>query len=355
MSITKARTLTLGAITLLALLTTTVGGINLFTSSAISPAFSSTITSAYATTSSSQPSVVQDISSLFKGIEQFVAPSGYDQARQDPSYAIHIPITDLGASPFEPSSIAIPSGMSVIWFNDDDSEHSITFNSTSPESIAPATMAPGGFYIHKFTTPGNYSYYDTSNPSSKGTINVGREFESGQNMDMLVGGNALPFEAGKVGRTTLSFVPHSNVVSLPPTLSVTYNVDIVDANGTTLYSNQFDDSDGILDLELIPSGGLSSYHASGAAASNQTSGAAASNQTSGAAASNQTSANATQFVTWGPDLTDQNGVASDGAYHVMGPVMTENQTYTINVSVAGVGNTAQSGQHSDSFTLPPKP
>jgi plastocyanin len=359
MTITKERTLILGAIPLLVLLTTTIGGINLFASSAISSPFSTTtITSAYATTPSSQPSVAQDISSLFKGIEQFVAPSGYDQARQDPSYAVHIPFTDLGASPFDPSSISIPSGMSVIWFNDDDSEHSITFNNTSPEAIAPATMAPGGFYIHKFSTPGTYDYYDTTNPSSKGKINVGNEFESGQNMDMLVGGNALPFEAGKVGRTTFSFVPHSNVVSIPPTLSVTYNVAIADANGTTLYSNQFDDSDGILDLELVPTGGPSSYQAAGAAASNQT--AAASNQTAAAsnqtaAASNQTAAAAPHFVTWGPDLTDQQGVASDGAYHIMGPVMTENQTYTINVSIASVGNTAQPGQPSDSFTLPPKP
>jgi hypothetical protein len=40
---------------------------------------------------------------------------------------------------------------------------------------------------------------------------------------------------------------------------------------TTLYSNQFEDSDGILDLELVPS-----------------------------SASNHTQ----HFVTWGPDLTD---------------------------------------------------
>ena len=102
-----------------------------------------------------------------------MAPSGYDQARQDPSYAIHIPITDLGASPFEPSSIAIPSGMSVIWFNDDDSEHSINFNDTNPEAIGPATIAPGGFFIHRFTTPGTYEYWDSSTPSETGTIKVG--------------------------------------------------------------------------------------------------------------------------------------------------------------------------------------
>ncbi|MFL6496062.1 MAG: hypothetical protein ACJ703_06535 [Nitrososphaera sp.] len=321
-----------------------LGGINLIVSTAILSPVSSGI-SAYATTSSSSqqqpPSAAQDISNLFRGIEQFVAPSGYDAARQDPSFAIHQAFSDLGFSPFEPSYISIPSGMGVIWFNDDDSEHSVTFNDTSPEAIAPATIGPGGFFIHRFSTPGTYDYYDGANPSAKGRIKVGSEFESGQNMDMLVGGDALPFEAGKVGRTTFSFVPHSDVVSIPPTLSITYNVSITDANGTNLYSNQFDDSDGILDLELIPTGGPSSYQS-----------AASSNQTSAAASSNQTSAAAPQFVTWGPDLTDQEGVASDGAYHVQGPVLTENENYTINVSIVGVGNSAQTGQPSDSFILP---
>jgi hypothetical protein len=140
-------------------------------------------------------------------------------------------------------------------------------------------------------------------------------------MDMLVGGNALPFEAGKIGRTTFSFVPKDNVTAIPPTLSITYNVTI--ANSTdTLYSNQFEDSDGILDLELIPSSRSSS---------------------------NQT---ASQFVTWGPDLTDQEGVASDGTYHVQGPVLVDNDNYTISVSIVQIDDTAQSSPPSDDFLLP---
>ena len=143
--------------------------------------------------------------------------------------------------------------MGVIWFNDDDSQHSVTFNDTSPEAIDSGDMGPGGIFIHKFSTPGIYDYYDSANPQSKGRINVGGEFESGQNMNMLVGGDSLPFEAGKIGRTTFSFVPNDNVTSIPPSLSITYNVTIADSTGTSIYSNQFADSDGILDLELIPS------------------------------------------------------------------------------------------------------
>ena len=122
-------------------------------------------------------------------------------------------------------------------------------------------------------------------------------------------------------------------------MSIIYNVDISDSTGTQLYSNKFEDSDGILDLELIPT---SSDRSS---LSNQTGGAATTtNQTGGAAQPH--------FVTWGPDLTDQEGVASDGTYHVQGPVMTEIEDYTITVSITSIDNAVQSQPLSDDFILP---
>ena len=327
----------------LVILFAVIGSFNVLVSATtLSPVFS-TLSTSVDQGQLSQPSATQDInnltnstsrdiSSLFKGLQEFLSPSGYEQAREDPSYAINIAFSELGNLPFEPSDIAIPSNMGVIWFNDDDSQHSVTFNDTNPEAIDSGDIAPGGFFIHKFTTPGTYDYYDGTNPQSKGRINVGAEFESGQYMNMLVGGDALPFEAGKVGRTTFSFVPNDNVTTIPPSLSITYNVVIADSNGTELYSGQFDDSDGILDLELIPS-----------------SRSLSSNQTTTTTTSNQTASN---FVTWGPDLTDQEGVASDGAFHVQGPVMTENQDYTITVSITSVDDTTPPQPPSDDFLLP---
>jgi plastocyanin len=316
----------------------------------LSPVFS-TVSTSVDQGQLSEPSPTNGRASLFQQIEEFISPSGYEQAREDPSYAINIPFSELGFSPFEPSDISIPANMTVIWFNEDDSTPSVTFNDTSPEAIEPGTIDPGGFFIHKFSIPGIYDYYDSENPSSKGRINVGAEFEPGQNMNMLVGGDALPFEAGKVGRTTFSFVPNDNVTTIPPTLSITYNVTIADSTGTPLYSNQFEDSDGILDLELIPT----SSSRSSPLLSNQTgggTGAAATNQTT--TTSNQTGGTAQppHFITWGPDLTDQEGVASDGAYHVQGPVMTENEDYTITVSIVEVDNTVQPQPPSDDFLLP---
>jgi plastocyanin len=290
----------------------------------LSPVFSSKFTSLDRFSESTE---TEGRGTLFKQLEEFLAPSGYEQAREDPSYVVMIPFTDLGASQFEPQVISIPANMTVIWFNEDQSPHSVTVNASN--STVPASEQfdsdlidpESGSFFHQFTVPGVYDYYDSTNPSSKGRINVGGEFESGQNMDMLVGGDVLPFEAGKVGRTTFSFVPKSNVTAIPPSLSITYNVTILNSTDF-LYSNQFEDSDGILDLELIPSSRPSS---------------------------NQT---APHFVTWGPDLTDQEGVASDGTYHVQGPVMVDNDDYTISVSIVEIDNTVQPLPPSDNFLLP---
>jgi plastocyanin len=337
----------------LVLLLSIIGGINVLVSiTTLSPVFSTVSTSVDQGQLSEEPSVTNGRTSLLQQIEEFLAPSGYEQAREDPSYAINIPFSELGFTAFEPSDISIPANMGVVWFNEDDSQHSVTFNDTnSPEAIDPGTIAPGGFFIHKFSTPGTYDYYDDQNPQSKGRIHVGAEFESGQYMNMLVGGDALPFEAGKVGRTTFSFVPSDNVTTIPPSLSITYNVAIADSTGTQLYSSQFDDSDGILDLELIPSS--RSLSSSNQSSSNQTtSSSPSSNQTSSSSSSsNQTTAS--NFVTWGPDLTDQEGVASDGAYHVQGPVLTENEDYTITVSITSIDDTIQPPPPpSDDFLLP---
>jgi plastocyanin len=339
------RSLTILTKTLI-ILSAIVGSFNVLAFTTISSPVFSTVSTSVDQGQLSEPSATNGRSSLFQQIEQFISPSGYEQAREDPSYAINIPFTELGFSPFEPSEISIPANMTVIWFNEDESPHSVTFNETSPESIEPGDIAPGGFFIHKFTVPGTYDYYDSENPSAKGRIKVGAEFEPGQNMNMLVGGDALPFEAGKVGRTTFSFVPNDNATTIPPTLSITFNVSIADSTGTQVYSNQFDDSDGILDLELIPT---SSDRSS---LSNQTGAGEGGgiNQTGGT--SNQTAVQPPHFITWGPDLTNQEGTASDGAFHVQGPVMTENEDYTITVSITSIDNAVQSQPPSDDFILP---
>ena len=84
------RNLTISTKTLV-MLFAIIGSFNVLVSTTtLSPVFSTASTS-LAQDPLSQSSITQDISSLFKGIQEFLAPSGYEQAREDPSYAINIP------------------------------------------------------------------------------------------------------------------------------------------------------------------------------------------------------------------------------------------------------------------------
>jgi plastocyanin len=144
----------------------------------------------------------------------FVPPPGYEEVREIPSYAIRIPFSNDGRSSFEPATIAIPANMTVIWFNDDQNPHTVAMNTSSSNvssayaSFDSGIIPPTGQFIHQFSQPGIYEYYDSVNPSAKGRVNVGDAYELGTNMDMLVGGDVLPFNASQLERLTVSYVPH---------------------------------------------------------------------------------------------------------------------------------------------------
>jgi plastocyanin len=251
----------------------------------------------------------------------FEPPSGYEQVREIPSYAIRIPFSQDGRSSFEPATIAIPVNMTVIWFNDDQNPHTVTMNtsgsnvSSGDTSIDSGFIPPMGQFIQQFSQPGIYEYYDNVNPSAKGRVNVGDAYELGNNIDMLVGGDVLPFNASQLERLTVSFVPRENVTTLPPTEDITYNVTIANSTGT-LYSNQFLDSDGILDLELVPV------------------------------------SNTERFVDWGPDTGDITGQPNDGTFHVQGPVLVDEDLYQIQVSIIEKDGSILPSPISETFILP---
>jgi hypothetical protein len=74
--------------------------------------------------------------------------------RGEPSYVIDIPFSSTGVSTYDPSEISVPTGMTVIWFNDDDGDHSVTTVAsngtyTSPESFDSGPILTDGvsFYI----------------------------------------------------------------------------------------------------------------------------------------------------------------------------------------------------------------
>ena len=111
------------------------------------------------------------------------------ELEHQPSYSIRIQFgvgqTDYSVG-YDPSQVAIPAGMTVVWFNDDSNPHTITTISSAPEQYDSGIIPPDGFSVMTFTKPGLYIYYDNMNPSIEGSIIVGDLIQLGKNMEMRI-------------------------------------------------------------------------------------------------------------------------------------------------------------------------
>jgi plastocyanin len=263
-------------------------------------------------------------------------PPVFSTIRNQPTYVVNIPFSSEGKAVFEPKEISIPTGMTVIWFNNDEGQHTITTltnNSYSPPEAfdSGGILGSGGSFIHQFNKPGSYVYFDQFNPSVHAIVNVGSAIEQGKNFNMYVGGiNSLPFNANKSQSVVLSFVPKT--VKFPPVVSLTYNVTILNSTGKPLYSHTYDDSDGILDLELVP------IHK---------------NIQSTTTSTTTTATSQKQFTTWGPDFIGQEEFNTDGVFHISGPVLVQNSPYSIVVSIIASSIRELPHPISETFALPP--
>jgi hypothetical protein len=89
-------------------------------------------------------------------------------------------------------------------------------------------------------------------------------------------------------------------------------VTVSNSAGKQLLSKTFDDTDGILDLELVPNA-------------------------------------ASQSVTWGPDFAGQEGYGSTGTFHIQGP-FTDAGNYSITVEALSKDNLLFNNM-SDTFSV----
>jgi plastocyanin len=304
------------------------------------------------------------------------------ELEHQPSYAIRIPFgqTDYPVG-YDPSQVSIPAGMTVVWFNDDSTPHSVTTISSAPEQFDSGIIPPGGFSIMTFTKPGVYIYYDKMNPSVEGSIIVGDLVHLGKNMEMRIGGN-LPFKFTDLGRLVLSFVPYK--VTLPPPLDMTYNVTIYnDTLDTAIYNRQFGDIDGILDLEIIPVKGIKGVpeqikevssndnittfekqelnNSSAGVGAVPTTNTTTTNtedlgneKNNAAMLSNNSSIplskSTIKTTTYGPDLS----APITGTYHIEGPIFVEPNDYIIKVELISIDGKSLPKPLEDVFLLPAK-
>jgi hypothetical protein len=100
----------------------------------------------------------------------------------------------------------------------------------------------------------------------------------------------------------LSFVPKT--VKFSSVISLTYNITLLNSTGKPLYSHTYDDSDGILDLELVP------IHKN----TQSTTSTTTTNTTSATAGGDSQK----QFTTWGPDFIGQEEFNTNGVFHISG-------------------------------------
>ena len=112
------------------------------------------------------------------------------------------------------------------------------------------------------------------------------------------------------------FVPKA--MSIPPTIALTYQVTISNIlRPWLIFSHRYDDADGILDLELIPT--------------------------------HRSKSNSTDFTTWGPDFRSQEAFRTTGTYHLKGPILVEDSEYNIRIAITARDGTVLSKPIIDTF------
>ena len=72
---------------------------------------------------------------------------------------------------FNPGTITIKTGETVVWTNNDGAPHTVTATS-GPEMFDSGTLSKGQTFSQTFTTPGTYEYKCSIHPSMQGTIIV---------------------------------------------------------------------------------------------------------------------------------------------------------------------------------------
>jgi len=73
---------------------------------------------------------------------------------------------------FTPSSLAVKTGSTVTWVNQDGVAHTIVSDPGSPLTFSSDPLQNGASFTVSFTQPGTYTYHCSIHPSMTGTIVV---------------------------------------------------------------------------------------------------------------------------------------------------------------------------------------
>jgi plastocyanin len=239
------------------------------------------------------------------------------------TYVVRIPPgAALEDSPihYYPDNIAIPSGITVAWFNDDPGQpHTVT--SGLPDSPESGAMFNSGiipytsFFQHTFDSQLDNQeivYHCEIHPWRTGKVTVGGGFEQG-NYFVFASGTGRVVNLTENDRTLIDFRPIT--VTTDSTTPLTYNITIIEKgieNATSTFSKSFFTiGENDLQVELIPR------------------------------------PDQNKTTVYGPDFTDP----VTGAYHVEGNFMEPGKDYTIRAEITSIGNDKPPERVVDDFTL----
>ena len=87
--------------------------------------------------------------------------------------------TNLDNKSFSPNPIKIKVGNTITWVNNDNTIHTVSSGKPNSQDAGQvfdsgltSLITPSKTYSHKFTTPGEYSYFCRLHPNMLGTIEV---------------------------------------------------------------------------------------------------------------------------------------------------------------------------------------
>ncbi len=166
---------------------------------------------------------------------------------------------------FIPSPANIAIGDTVKWVNDDTAAHTATSGAAGtggPDGTFDSSLiVSGGEFSYTFDEAGEYPYFCMVHPWMSGMVIVGEAMAEEE--PMMSGVNLgldivpmLPFDNTVNDMVTLSFTAQSDVLKgeSGTVTHLDYKV-MISKDGSELWSEQFHDHDGNLELQITPSEG----------------------------------------------------------------------------------------------------
>ncbi len=235
---------------------------------------------------------------------------------------------------WDPAELTIPVGETVTWSNDDTAAHTVTSGSPvdGPDGNFDSSLfLAGTTFAHTFDAAGEFPYFCMVHPWMEGMIIVGgamaeeemveaevmEEEEvmmeegmmSGVNVDMKAS-PMLPFDNMANDMVTLEFTAKSDVLFGEGVIDhLDYKV-VITKDGNEVWSEQFHEHDGNLELQITPSEG--------------------------------------SFTTSGGEEV---GSTETKAFMVTGPVFMDNGDYDVSAQIVGIEFQPLSEPLIDDFTV----